>query len=35
MRYYIYTNNLRNKPILLQDFVDKSIIKYRIESAIK
>ena len=36
MRYYIYTNKLHNKPIiLLQDFVDKMIIKYRIENAIK
>ena len=31
MRYYIYTNKLHNKPILLQDFVGKMIIKYRIE----
>jgi len=35
MRYYIYTNKLRNKPILLQDFVDKMIIKYRIKNAMK
>ena len=35
MRYYIYTKNLHNKPILLQDFVDKMIIKYRIENAIE
>ena len=31
MRYYIYANKLHNKPILLQDFVDKMIIKYRIK----
>ena len=31
MRYYIYANKLHNKPILLQDFVGKMIIKYRIE----
>ena len=31
IRYYIYANKLHNKPILLQDFVDKMIIKYRIE----
>ena len=35
MRYYIYTNKLHNKPILLQDFVDNIIIKCRIENAIK
>ena len=35
MRFYIYTNKLHNKPILLQDFVDKMIIKYRIENTIK
>ena len=28
MRYHIYTNELHNKPILLQDFNDKMIIKY-------
>ena len=28
-RYYIYANKLHNKPILLQDFVDKMIIKSR------
>ena len=27
MRYYIYTNKLHNKPILLQDFVHKMIMK--------
>ena len=32
MRYYIYTNKLHNKSILLQDFVDKTLIKYRIET---
>ena len=35
IRYYIYPNKLHNKSILLQDFVDKTIIKYRIENAIK
>ena len=35
MRYYIYTNKLYNKSILLQDFLDKTVIKYRIENAIK
>ena len=35
MRYYIYTNNLHNKSILLQDSVDKTLIKYRIENTIK
>ena len=35
MRYHIYTSKLHNKPILLQDFIDKMIIKYRIENAIK
>ena len=35
MRYYIYTNKLHNKSIILQDLVDKMLIKYRIENAIK
>ena len=35
MRYYIYTNKLHNQPILLQDFVEKMIIKNGIENAIK
>ena len=35
MRYYIYTNKLHNKSILLQDSVDKMLIKYRIENTIK
>ena len=31
MKYYIYANKLHNKPIFLQDFADKIIIKYRTE----
>ena len=35
MWYYIYTNKLHNISILLQDFVDKTLIKYRSEDTIK
>ena len=34
-RCCIYTNKLNNKSILLQDFVDKTLIKYRIVNTMK
>ena len=32
MRYFVYTNKLDNKPISLQDVVDKIFLKYKIEN---